>query len=292
MRTSDIKAFLALEKFKDIGITAQNLNTSVNAINKQLARLEKELDVSLFSVDGTKYSLSDYGLELLPYARQLTSLEDAFSSDLINGINTKHQLKVGYTFSLAPYTLKNFIFNFQKDNAFVNTFAYTDCSNVLTKQVLTGECDIAFVLNTSGESNPLLKTIPVSRSQLYAVVYSSHPLFNYSTLSIEQLDGEPLFTAPIGSAVYRLCENEFHDLELSPNIKFTSPNIEDITSLVAREFGIGIVTGEDIQYRTRDNIRFIKINSSAKSVIEMIYRKDSTSPSIYYFLTSISKLLQ
>jgi LysR family transcriptional regulator, transcription activator of glutamate synthase operon len=77
---SYIKEFITLADTMEYMVAAQKLSISQTSLSKHIMHLESELGVLLFNRTTRKMELSEFGAVLLPYARQVVSIEQEYTA--------------------------------------------------------------------------------------------------------------------------------------------------------------------------------------------------------------------
>ncbi|VEB38693.1 LysR family transcriptional regulator [Legionella sainthelensi] len=67
----EIKSFLAVIEFRSFTLAAKRVHITQSAMSKRIQKMENELGVRLFIVEGSKITLTEAASHFVPYARQM-----------------------------------------------------------------------------------------------------------------------------------------------------------------------------------------------------------------------------
>jgi DNA-binding transcriptional LysR family regulator len=117
MEINYFREFVVLAQTGNFMEAAEQLYSSQSTLSKHIKNLEKELGVSLFDRTTRKVVLSKYGQILLPYAQQITELQDKYTAILQSSLETDRDiLTVGSIRALAQYRITDVLVNFKQSH--------------------------------------------------------------------------------------------------------------------------------------------------------------------------------
>jgi len=117
MEISYLKEFVVLVETGNFMEAANILYSSQSTLSKHIKAIELELGVSLFDRTTRKVRISKFGQLLLPYARQITELQDKYTVILKSSLETEHEtLTLGSIYGLAQYKITDVLVNFKKSH--------------------------------------------------------------------------------------------------------------------------------------------------------------------------------
>jgi len=71
-----LRTFVSITDRESFALAAEQVHRTQSAVTQQMARLEEQLGVALFLKVGRSKRLTEHGVRLLDYARQLLALND------------------------------------------------------------------------------------------------------------------------------------------------------------------------------------------------------------------------
>jgi Transcriptional regulator len=293
MENHYIKEFVILAQLHNFQEAAEALFISQSSLSKHIKTLEKELGVSLFDRTTRKVSLSSYGQLFLPYAQQITELQDKCSNAINAAKKNSHRtLTLGSIPSMPQYGISDLIVHFKKQYPEDNVSIMQDVSSKLEAALLDGSCEIAFIREVQDPGQKLVQ-IPFYIDMLTAVLPVNHKLANEGSLSFAQLENENFLLLPKNSRPYKVCQTACAQYGFEPKVAFTTHNIENIIDLVSKGMGITLLMKQLASYSAAKNpaVRIIDILPQIESHITLCYKKKSLlSPITKKFLHGLSRL--
>ncbi|WP_418955560.1 LysR family transcriptional regulator [Streptomyces tritici] len=212
MELRQLRYFVAVAEEGGFGRAAQRLNIVQSAVSRQLARLERELGVTLFDRTTRRVRLSAAGERLLPEARAVLAAADRtarLAADLAAG--EEGVLRLG-TLHGPGDRLDRILAALAATAPRLRVTPVRLPPAERLAAVRSGELDAAFVrasapAEPSGPpAAPGLEMLPLWSDPLYAALPAAHPYADEPVLGLDRLAGLPLRLAP------RAANPPFHDL--------------------------------------------------------------------------------
>lgn len=239
---------------------AAELFISRQALTKSIQTLEKELDQKLFNVKNGKLSLTPSGAMtqlqcrgvLESYNAMLAEME-CFSPGKTHGLFVA--AAVGTVLSLPVNCIQQFC-DTHPEVQFTLEQASTDS---ILKMVRDGVADLGLVGSMpaylTGFSTQLLV-----QSGTYVGICPGHPLYGHSSLTIQDLKGQPFVTAGTNNHLHHLLEQECHNAGFSPSVAFMSSSA-DVLVHYAIAHGMLFFSFADWSCQTEDGpIKVVALN--------------------------------
>jgi len=223
-------------KLRSFSKAAKQQYTTQPAISSRIVALEQQLGVRLFERDGnTRVMLTPKGHELLPYAEKLIYYSKKFISVANNSAAYSGLLRLGVSETIAHSWLSSFLKRFKSEVPDVTVELTVDVSTVLTKLLLDGALDIAFLLGplpNPGISNSHLSTVPL--------VWVASPGLGLGKrqLPLSALSAWPIITYPRNTIPYNEITQEFSNSCDKPVQTYTSSSLVACRRLVIEGVGI------------------------------------------------------
>lgn len=186
MELRQLRAFVKAAETLNFTEAARALCVTQSSFSQSIKMLEEELNVTLFHRNSHEVSLSQAGIELLPFARQTLQQAD----NCVNRMNDllglrAGTLNVGVTHSFSML-LNECIMRFHKTYPGIRLNVYYKTMDELMDMLSKREAD--FVLSFKPyESYPQIESHILFDDRLSAIVREDHPLAKYKRISVHQL---------------------------------------------------------------------------------------------------------
>lgn len=165
---------------------AKELFISQSTLSQQIQQLENEVGVILLERNTRKVTLSEYGQEFLPYAKNLIyDAEACLGSimDVRNMATGKLVIGVTYTFSSVMVdVLKEFIRDYPGIRLSIRTALMEELMDMLERN----EIDLALSYDP-GHKYDNIESTELFRSSICVIARDTHPLAQKVSISLEEL---------------------------------------------------------------------------------------------------------
>lgn len=226
MELRQLKYFVKSAEYLNFSEAAKHLFITQSTLSQQIKQLEFELGFTLFLRNSRHISLTEAGEEFLPFAmRTIQDAEDGVQRlyDLQH-VKTG-TLRVGVTYSLST-VLTEGLMEFM--HSFPGIRLEVCYKTVFELLELLRERKLDFILSYKPlMDSPDVEAMPLFENTLAAVVDKSHPLANYSKVTLSELQEHHLVLPSQGlqarSMLDRLMEGK--DFRLSSKLELNETNI-------------------------------------------------------------------
>jgi len=293
MDTRQLRSFIAVAQHLNFTEAAKHLYLAQSSLSRQIAELEKELGVSLFSRTNRSVQLTPAGSLLLKEAASLISQIDAI-------IEQTRKANSGFIGSLriGCHGLERYFFpklakTFRQNYANINL--YIDWLNIkaLNNALLCRTVDIGFTLELEVQHLSEIMSKKIYTDPLVVMMPHDHPLAQCSQINLSSLMTEPFVIlsrqecpGAFQNTVQLCVENGF-----SPNIISEPATIEALILLVESGVGISIIS-QHMEAYGNSNMRFIPLtNTNAIINIVVCWNKKNNNPAIPLFVSELEKTL-
>ena len=243
MTITQLTYFVTVAETLNFRRAAEKLYLSQPALSIAISRLEEELKVSLFIRNGHTVELTKYGN--FYYKRMKHILQDIQSAT-----HEIHHLTDSYTgqvdLAYIPTLTRQFIPNLlqeikgQEPLANFKFRLFDNFSGKILQGILDRTYDAGFCAKTM--SHPHLTLVPAFPTEVVALVPADHPLADRENLELKELQREPFIAYQPYSAMYQPVMELLDRHELNMNVIMFAPEEDSITDLVARGFGVSLVS--------------------------------------------------
>jgi LysR family transcriptional regulator, transcription activator of glutamate synthase operon len=236
-----IQYFIEVAKREHVTEAASALHVAQSAVSRQIVNLEEELGVDLFIREGRNVRLTPIGkLFLENMERAMKIIEDA-KREVREYLDPKQgTIRIGFPSSLAAYILPTVISAFRERYPEVNFQLKQGSYRVLIDAVIRGEIDMA-LLGPLPKQEKKVKGDILFMENIVALLPSTHPLANNSSLNLNQLRNDSFVLFPKGFVLRDIVVNACKQLGFVPKVSFEGEDIDAIKGLVSAGLGITLI---------------------------------------------------
>ncbi|KTD56905.1 LysR family transcriptional regulator [Legionella sainthelensi] len=233
----EIKSFLAVIEFRSFTLAAKRVHITQSAMSKRIQKMENELGVRLFIVEGSKITLTEAASHFVPYARQmLAAYNSAIKSFKDDAQMLQHHVVVGATVFVSHYILPSFLSYLKTIDSsliiHIRTMAEHDIDDYLNK----GTVDL--VISPDRDLPSKIIATELWQEKYYYVANKSHELSQVNrVLSLADFVNHPAIFTQKSGVIRDKVESAFNDKQLNLNVGLEISTLDAIKSLV--EFNLG-----------------------------------------------------
>jgi aminoethylphosphonate catabolism LysR family transcriptional regulator len=234
---AQIRAFDAVAREGSFSRAAQVLGLTQPAVTIQVKALEARHGVKLLHREGRRVRLTEAGERLYSLSRQLASLKELIEETL----SSSRELQGG-SLRLAvdgPHIVMGLFARFMKLHPRVHLSVLTGNSRIVRQALLDRHVDIG-ILPGVGD-HPQIEALPLWHHRGVFIVANTHPWAKRKSISLAELDGEPMIGREDGSMTQALVDNAFARAGAAPRYVLELGSREAICEAVAAGLGHGIV---------------------------------------------------
>ena len=267
MTLEQIDYFICTVQSRTFFDAAETMHISQSSLSKQIMKLEKELDLTLWDRSKRTAVLTPAGeffyKEALKISRQYhRSMEDCESQTL----------HIGTLPFLSQYHLTSVIHSFCAAHPELSF----SLKEVEDQDLLSGLEKNLFNLIFVRKHMLDLKLYTfhvLTEDRLVAVLPKNHPSASKKTVSLTELKREIFILMPPHTSIYRFCMQSFHDAGIHPQILRTA-RAESIVSAVEIGEGISLLTESSFQLFRQPSLAAVPINGLEKLSVGVAHKKN------------------
>ena len=239
MDISKYQIFSSVAKHQSLSKAAKELGYTQSGISHTLARMEQELDLSLFERNRNGAALTPAGRELLPFITQIVQCQE----NLEQTVSALHHLEKG-TLSIGTYSsvarkwLPYIIRNFKNDYPSVTIHFKEGGNEEILQWINDGEVDLGFLSVTESDRSKI-EWIPLARDPLLAILPPEYPLTEKDIFPIERFNHQTFIISTFG------IDYDIHNMlktnHITPDIQYTAKDDYTILSMVECGLGMSIL---------------------------------------------------
>ena len=233
--------FLAAAQTQNFRKAAELCIVAQSALSRQIAALEKELDVSLFARQKKRVILTPEGQEFALYVRNaMEQLQEGqqFIAEL--GTGQRGMIRIGCIESLATAFLPALFASFHERYPNIQLKVRVNHTDELVTSVEQGDVDFGLILDPRLQSE-LLIIKELFRQPLHLLVSAHHTLAqsqNQAGITLGEIAAEPLLLLDASSRMGQITRRIFtqRGLPLRPLVEIES--VEGLKEMVRQGIGV------------------------------------------------------
>lgn len=281
------KTFVILAETKNFSKAAEKLNIVQSTVSNRIQELEKYLNADLFSRTNKSVTLTQAGLNFLPYAKRIVAIDEE-GLNMINTLNYKDTIKIGTVHSFYSGYVKNIAKKFMKLNPNVSIEIIISHTPNLLEMLSDNLIDIGFICTMPKAGKFVCSNI--LKDEIILVTKNS---MDYKDeLYIENLKDITLLYADTGDIFIKYIEDKIHsklDFQLSIN------QILEIVEFLREGFGYAFVLKslvyDDIQKRALKEVKIKNADPCSVEGYVVFERTNIKKEVIDCFINLLSKEL-
>ena len=238
MEFRQLRYFVTVAELRSFSEASKALFISQSTLSQQIKQLEEELGVELLVRDSRHVSMSDYGEQYLPYAKQV--LKDVDTST--ERMNDVRQLKIGTLNVGATYTfcplLADTVRDYMKKYPGIKLKIYCRSMENLMEMLEHGQLDVALSYKPLQSYDDIDSHI-LFNSNLCVIAGKDNPVSKKERIRLAELENLPLVLPAKGLQA----RNAFDSLLYGQNFKFdVRLEINDLSMLLDMVSRTNLVT--------------------------------------------------
>lgn len=238
MEFRQLRYFVKVAELRSFSEASKALFISQSTLSQQIKQLEEELGVELLVRDSRHVSMSDYGEQYLPYAKQV--LKDVDTST--ERMNDVRQLKIGTLNVGATYTfcplLADTVRDYMKKYPGIKLKIYCRSMENLMEMLEHGQLDVALSYKPLRSYDDIDSHI-LFNSNLCVIAGKDNPVAKKERIRLAELENLPLVLPAKGLQA----RNAFDNLLYGQNFKFdVRLEINDLSMLLDMVSRTNLVT--------------------------------------------------
>ncbi len=239
MDTNKYQIILEVARHESLSGAAQALGYTQSGISHTLARIEKELNLTLFDRDRRGAYLTAAGRELIPFITQIVRSQSNFEQAVasLQGLD-QGTLRIGTYSSISRKWLPHIISNFKKDYPAIHIHFREGGTEEILQWLEGREVDMGF-LSLGGSSEQNTEWIPLAKDPLLAILPPHDPAGEDGIFPIEEFNDKTFIISAFG------IDYDIHHMlksnQITPDIQYTAKDDYTILSMVECGLGLSIL---------------------------------------------------
>ena len=292
LNLKQLEAFYLVVKKKSFTRAAEELSVTQPAVTIQVKSLEKSLNLRLIQQVGRKIQLTESGEFLYQYAEKIF--------DLVLDANEKMRdfkklmrgtLRIGTTKNYARYIMPSLLSEFQRRFPGIKVILDEGNSEDMAKSVLEKKNELALISQLNLDRK--IKSLFFSTVEFVLVVSPEHRFSQRKSISLRELNGEPVILREKGSGSRAAILRKFQEYGIWPSVITEASSLDFIVGYVKQNKGVSFMFEPDIKEELeRGTLKVIFVEEG--NIIfftDIIYHSEKTlSPPGLAFLNVVNEL--
>lgn len=282
MTISQLKILAALEENGNFTEVAERLGITQSAVSHSLAGLESELGVTLIGRDRKGGVPTEAGKRVLMHAREILSRLDLIREEVsaLGGLRIG-KVRIGSLQSVARI-LPEVVVRFRQKYPGIEVSVFEGSDQEILDWIRAGTIDLGVLTAPADE----MKTFPLLRDRLMAVLPEGHPLGEKSVVTFKDLSAWPLIRS-FGTCG-TLVASGFSEAGVFPGPKMIEArNLETLGALVRAGAGSAVIAELAVP-SDRTGIRVVPIEPRrVREIVLAMLSFEGLSPSVEAFVEEV-----
>lgn len=240
LTATNVRVFEAVARLHGVTRAAEELEASQPYISKQIAVMEEQLNVQLFSRVGRRLYLTPAGEMLFQHAKvAVESLKHAEEMLLRSASDSYKRLRIATT-TTGMYMLPEWLADFEgKGSDFEATVIVTSGEEV-ERRVISGDVDLGFVASRPRSRSFAVNV--VAEDCLALAVQKDHPFAARTSVRLDELSKERFIVREPESASRALTEKRIFQKHPDWRYRLQMNHIDAIKSSLEEGLGISFIS--------------------------------------------------
>jgi len=257
-----LELFLVAAKLKNFSRAADQMAISQPAFSAQIIKLEKILGVPMFERIGRRIELTEAGKVFERYSQKtLSTLREGKQAIDDMTQNVVGALRIGASTTIANYVLPEYLGSYNKLYPKCKIELMVNNTNQIEQSLLRSEIDMGLVegpiQNTQRVSSYLFR-----EDELVVVFSKSHRWKNRHSVTLEELQEEPLIIRERGSGTRKVFMDAIDPAQGNLNIAMELGNTEAIKRSAESNIGVAVISKSAVEHELKDKtLKFARIEN-------------------------------
>ena len=239
LTATNVRVFEAVARLQSVTRAAEELEASQPYISKQIAVMEEQLNVQLFSRMGRRLYLTRAGETLFQHAKvAVESLKHAEEMLLKSASDADKKLRIA-TSTTGMYMLPEWLAGFGKGADLETTVFVTSCEEV-ERRVISGDVDLGFVANRPRSRSFAVSV--VAEDSLALAVQKDHPFATRTSVRLDELTKERFIIREPESVSRALTEKRVFQKHPGWRFRLQMNHIDAIKSSLEEGLGVSFIS--------------------------------------------------
>lgn len=290
MTFEQLSYFIAIVENDTFFDAACEMNISQSSLSKQIMKLEKELDLTLFDRTTRSATLTQAGEFFYNEAKQLIE-HYKLTLENIENFKSLHEnkLHIAVLPIQTQYNLNALFNSFRKENPDIELQITEVEDDRLIEGISKNEYDLIIARETIFDKSQFT-TYPLAKDELIVAISSEHKFSQHDKLTFDDIKNENFILMNPYTSIYKLCINKLKENNIDANIIRTA-RTESIIGSVAINEGISLLPKSNFEVFHKKNINTISLKPQiALSVVLAKHKKTASNIAIKEFIKFVDTI--
>lgn len=290
MTFEQLSYFIAIVENDTFFDAACEMNISQSSLSKQIMKLEKELDLTLFDRTTRSATLTQAGEFFYNEAKQLIE-HYKLTLENIQIFKSLHEnkLHIAVLPIQTQYNLNALFNSFRKENPDIELQITEVEDDRLIEGISKNEYDLIIARETMFDKSQFT-TYQLAKDELIVAISSEHKLSQRDKLTFDDVKNENFILMNPYTSIYQLCINKLKENNIDANIIRTA-RTESIIGSVAINEGISLLPKSNFEVFHQKNINTISLEPQiALSVVLAKHKKTASNIAIKEFIKFVDTI--
>lgn len=239
MELRTLRYFVATADAGSVNAAVPIVHVTQPAISRQLARLQRELGITLFDTRGSRSTLTAAGRQFLPIARDLLVRADKASEAAASfAAGTLESIAISAPATTLSDVIAPFLATWGPDDPVPNV---TEANSSDATSALLAGVDLAIVAEDPGAEH---SATAIADLPIWAYVRSDHRWAGRKSVRIHELVGEPVISMTSQFKPRKIFDGVLAQAGLSVPNFMESGNAQVVQALAAAGRGVAVVSDD------------------------------------------------
>lgn len=270
MDISQMEYVIAVAKYRNFSQAAENCYISQSSLSQQIAGLEKELGIRLFSrttraikITEAGQTFVDMAADILRSSEQLKETMSAYSNCQRGTIN------IGAITALSKIHFNSLISAFYSTYPQLTLNIHTGQSLSLLDSLEKREIDVAFVTQPAIRTYPNLNFKLMGTDEYVLLIPKSHPLASQKVIDLAQMKNDRFIIHGPNQSLRGYLLQACKEAGFIPNIACCVESTSIMLSMIRIGLGVCISPAEELEYFRLDDVVAVKLTKPIQKRIVM-----------------------
>ena len=279
MELHTIRYVVAVANTGSFSQAAQECHVGQPALSQQVAKLERELGVPLFTRGGRGIALTEAGASFVLRGREILQLTQALESEMFRyaGVE-KGTLNLGMITSLECIRFGGMLSAFCGAHGNISVNITQAGTYDLLEMLRERSLDLAFLNRPTEKLPPVLEFEKLGEDHYALALPKLHRLAGRVRVSLRELEGEKFIFHQQGQVAAELCLRACRQAGFEPKMVCRSADPSTGLSMVRSGLGIALLPSEEFATHAMTGVAEVELEERIVKEVGLARRRDLSSP--------------
>lgn len=241
MELQQLAYFRVVARTEHFTQAAEELGITQPTLSRAIARLQRDLGVTLFDQRGRSVRLNRYGRAFLPHVERALGALDEAQRELVDlSDRDAGVIAFGFAHALGTRTVPDLIASFRAQHPRARFQLLQNASHIILAELEAGDVDLALVSPLPPVSDRI-ESVELASEELFLVVPHEHRLARRRSVNLAELRDDTFVCLREGYGLRAITDSLCAQAGFTPKIAFEGEEIATLRGLVAVGLGVAII---------------------------------------------------